>query len=117
MNNCLTGIVWDEEQSNTDRIKVMLGLGSEGDGVSIFDDTGFVKKGNCSVGVAKQYTGTVGKLENCQVTVNCHYAIVFLLFRIELHHIHCKMYTPKPPYVCGAMEYRDSKYPQPGIKC
>jgi hypothetical protein len=38
------------------------------------EDTGFEKKGQQSVGVARQYTGTVGKITNCQVTVNCHYA-------------------------------------------
>src|SRR5262249_17416182 len=59
---------------NRQRIKRMLALGSEGDGVLIFDDTGFLKKGKNSVGVARQYTGTTGKVCNCQVTVNCHYA-------------------------------------------
>jgi DDE superfamily endonuclease len=39
-----------------------------------FDDTGFEKKGRHAVGVARQYTGTVGKVTNCQVTVNCHSA-------------------------------------------
>lgn len=35
----------------------------------IVDETGFLKKGNKSVGVARQYTGTAGKRENCQVGV------------------------------------------------
>jgi SRSO17 transposase len=70
----LTDLVWDEAATNRQRIKRMLALGSEGDGVLIFDDTGFEKKGKDSVGVARQYTGTVGKVCNCQVTVNCHYA-------------------------------------------
>lgn len=43
-------------------------------GVVIFDETGFAKKGNDSVGVAKQYCGTVGKVENCQVGVFATYA-------------------------------------------
>lgn len=52
----------------------MQALDSEGDGGLIFDDTGFEKRGGHSVGVARQYTGTAGKVPNCQVTVNCHYA-------------------------------------------
>jgi SRSO17 transposase len=70
----LTEMVWDENSLNRQRIARMRTLPSEGDGVLIFDDTGFEKQGRHSVGVARQYTGTVGKLTNCQVTVNCHYA-------------------------------------------
>jgi SRSO17 transposase len=70
----LTDMVWDETALNHQRIAQMRTLPSEGDGVLIFDDTGFEKKGRHSVGVARQYTGTVGKVTNCQVTVNCHYA-------------------------------------------
>jgi SRSO17 transposase len=70
----LTDMVWDERALNRQRIALMQMLASEGDGVLIFDDTGFEKKGRHSVGVARQYTGTVGKVTNCQVTVNCHYA-------------------------------------------
>jgi SRSO17 transposase len=37
----------------------------------VIDDTGFVKKGRCSVGVARQYSGTLGRVDNCQVGVSC----------------------------------------------
>ena len=70
----LTDMVWDEQALNRQRIAQMLTVPSAGEGVLIFDDTGFEKKGRHSVGVVRQYTGTVGKITNCQVTVNCHYA-------------------------------------------
>jgi len=47
-------------------------LGSP-DGALIFDESGFVKKGADSIGVAKQYCGTIGKVENCQVGVFAGY--------------------------------------------
>src|SRR5215217_7961117 len=40
-------------------------------GVLVVDETGFVKKGTRSAGVARQYTGTTGKIDNCQVGVFC----------------------------------------------
>ncbi len=45
-----------------------------GGGVLIVDETGFIKKGTRSAGVARQYTGTTGKIENCQIGVFLAYA-------------------------------------------
>jgi SRSO17 transposase len=42
--------------------------GSEG-GVLVVDETGFVKKGEKSAGVQRQYSGTAGRIENCQIGV------------------------------------------------
>ena len=46
-------------------------------GVLVVDDTGFLKKGRHSVGVARQYSGTAGRVENCQVGVFAAYASRF----------------------------------------
>src|SRR3954466_13277859 len=43
-------------------------------GVLIVDETGFIKKGSRSAGVARQYTGTTGKIDNCQIGVFLAYA-------------------------------------------
>lgn len=46
----------------------------EPDGVLILDETGFLKKGNRSAGVQRQYSGTAGRVENCQIGVFLTYA-------------------------------------------
>jgi SRSO17 transposase len=43
-------------------------------GILVLDETGFLKKGTCSAGVARQYSGTAGRIENCQVGVFLAYA-------------------------------------------
>jgi len=74
LQGLLTAMAWDHDDLNRQRVRTLLALPSEGDGVLIFDDTGFAKQGKCSVGVQRQYSGTLGKVGNCQVAVNCHYA-------------------------------------------
>jgi SRSO17 transposase len=74
LQGLLTEMVWDHDDLNRQRVRRLLDLPSEGNAVLIFDDTGFAKQGTCSVGVQRQYSGTLGKTGNCQVTVNCHYA-------------------------------------------
>lgn len=70
----ITNVPWDEGKM----IKKYHALVNEdmGDpnGVVIFDESAFVKKGNDSAGVARQYCGTTGKIENCQIGVFAAYA-------------------------------------------
>ena len=44
------------------------------DGVLVMDETDLLKKGNKSVGVQRQYSGTAGRIENCQTGVSLAYA-------------------------------------------
>jgi SRSO17 transposase len=44
------------------------------DAIGVIDETGFLKKGTHSAGVARQYSGTAGRIENCQIGVFLAYA-------------------------------------------
>src|ERR1044071_5928160 len=60
---------WDEEavrDSHLERIGTALGKTG---GTLILDETGFLKKGKMSAGVGRQYSGTAGRIENCQIGV------------------------------------------------
>lgn len=66
--------VWDAEAVRDDlRGYVMEHLGTP-QGVMVIDETGFLKKGRHSAGVARQYSGTAGRVENCQIGVFLAYA-------------------------------------------
>jgi SRSO17 transposase len=70
----LTNMEWDAEDLNCQRVQKMLAEATRGEGVLILDDTGFAKQGKTSVGVARQYSGTRGKVGNCQIAVTCCYS-------------------------------------------
>jgi SRSO17 transposase len=65
---------WDVEAAR-DRLQqyVVEVFGDEG-GIGVVDETGFIKKGDKSVGVQRQYSGTAGKRENCQIGTFLSYA-------------------------------------------
>ncbi len=66
---------WDADGLRDDlREYVIEHLASEEDAVFVVDETGFLKKGKNSVGVKRQYSGTAGRIENCQVGVFLAYA-------------------------------------------
>jgi len=73
MQRLLNRAVWDEAGGREDlRGYVVEALGAP-DGVLVFDETGDIKQGNHTVGVARQYTGVTGQVENCQVSVHAAY--------------------------------------------
>ncbi len=65
---------WDADAVRDDlRAYVVEHLGDPG-AVLVLDETGFVKKGSKSAGVQRQYSGTAGRIENCQIGVFLGYA-------------------------------------------
>src|SRR4249919_128695 len=77
MQRLLRRADWDVDGVRDDvRAYVAEQLG-EPDGVLIAGDTGFLKKGTRSAGVQRQYSGTAGRTENCQVGVFLAYASAY----------------------------------------
>ena len=65
---------WDADQVRDDLQAYVVAQLGDADGVLVLDETGFVKKGTKSVGVQRQYSGTAGRIENCQIGVFLGYA-------------------------------------------
>jgi SRSO17 transposase len=65
---------WDEQAVLRTYRRLLAAALADAAGVIVIDDTGFAKKGRHSAGVARQYSGTLGKTDNCQVAVSLHYA-------------------------------------------
>ena len=74
MQRLLMSADWDADAVRDDvRGYVVEHLGDAA-GVLVVDETGFLKKGTKSAGVARQYSGTAGRIENCQIGVFLGYA-------------------------------------------
>jgi SRSO17 transposase len=74
MQELLNRAVWDADAVRDDlRAYVVEHLGDPA-AVLVIDETGFLKKGTKSVGVQRQYSGTAGRIENCQIGVFLAYA-------------------------------------------
>jgi SRSO17 transposase len=74
MQHLLARADWEADRVRDDlRAYVVEHLGDER-AVLVVDETGFLKKGTKSVGVQRQYSGTAGRIENCQIGVFLAYA-------------------------------------------
>ena len=73
MQRLLTEVKWDYDGAFGEYRRRMLAETADPQGVLAIDDTGFPKKGRHSVCVARQYCGSLGKVDNCQVGVSLTY--------------------------------------------
>ncbi len=74
MQRFVSDAVWDEEKMLSKYRNMLNEDMGDPDAALVFDESGFSKKGKDSVGVARQYCGTEGKVDNCQVGVFAAYA-------------------------------------------
>src|SRR5919199_1779663 len=65
---------WDADQVRDDLHRYIVDYFADDDAVVVLDETGFLKKGRMSAGVARQYSGTAGRIENAQIGVFLTYA-------------------------------------------
>jgi len=87
----LSNSPWDEDAViEKVAIESNKAIGSKADSFLIIGETGIPKKGTKSVGVARQYCGELGKVENCQVGV-----FLTLGYREHVVPIDCRSYLPK----------------------
>lgn len=73
MQRLLRNADWDVDGVRDDLRDLVIERLGDADAVVVFDDTGFLKKGIKSAGVQRQYSGTAGRTENCQIGVFAAY--------------------------------------------
>ena len=74
MQRLLNQAMWDADAVRDDLRHYVVEQLGDAEAVLVIDETGFLKKGLKSVGVQRQYSGTAGRIENCQVGVFLAYA-------------------------------------------
>jgi SRSO17 transposase len=81
---------WNADEVRDDLQRYVAEHLGHSDGVLIIDETGFLKKGNKSAGVSRQYSGTAGRIENSQIGV-------FMAYRSDHGHalVDRELYLPK----------------------
>ena len=65
---------WDADAVRDELYRYVADYFGDPDGIVVIDETGFLKKGRMSAGVARQYSGTAGRIENAQIGVFLTYA-------------------------------------------
>jgi SRSO17 transposase len=74
MQRLLYRVAWDTDAARDILQRFVVEVFADEEAIGVIDETGFIKKGNRSVGVKRQYSGTAGKIENCQIGTFLSYA-------------------------------------------
>jgi SRSO17 transposase len=106
MQRLFTTARWDVEGMRDDVRGYIIDHLGQTDGVLIGDDTGFEKKGTCSAGVQRQYTGTAGKITNCQIGVYLGYATSRGRALVDR-----ELYLPRESWIADAARCAAAKVP------
>src|SRR3989440_8203029 len=90
MQYLLNRAVWESDELRDQLQAYVREMMAGPDGMLVIDETGFLKKGKKSVGVKRQYSGTAGRIENCQLGV-------FLTYTSQAGHtlVDRELYLPK----------------------
>jgi hypothetical protein len=95
LQHLLTDATWDPQALDQQRVRALVAQ-SPSQGLLVLDDTGLPKQGRGSVGVARQYSGTLGKVANCQVVVSAHYVADEPTSRAPIHWpLTAQLYLPE----------------------
>ena len=73
LQHLLSRAKWDHDGAGDDLLAYVLDAFNDPAGILVIDETGDLKKGDLTVGVQRQYTGTAGRIENAQVAVYLTY--------------------------------------------
>jgi SRSO17 transposase len=92
MQRLLNAAVWDQDAVRDRLVRYVAAELGDPSGVLIADETGFEKSGRHSAGVQRQYTGTAGKITNCQVGVFLAYAVPAAGVRVLVDR---ELYVPR----------------------
>src|SRR5499433_4401649 len=95
LQHLLTDAAWDPQALDKQRVQTLVAQ-SPPQGLLVLDDTGLPKQGRGSVGVVRQYSGTLGKVANCQVVVSAHYVADEPASRAPVHWpVTVRLYLPE----------------------
>jgi len=102
LQHLLTDATWAPQALDQQRVTALVAQ-SPLQGILVLDDTGLPKQGRNSVGVARQYSGTLGKVANCQVVVSAHYVADEPTSRAPVHWpLSAQLYLPEAWATDGA---------------